>query len=167
MATKKKTRKKSKSKKTVTCGKCKEPGHNARTCPTKVAQETKTNVEATLVQPSTEKPRPPVMQRTVDMREAEAEERRKSTVPTRNAPTATRSGSEAPPYRCPKCNAVDIIVIVRVKDWAKSSLLGKDVFMGETRCASCMNKPSPAELILKWGARPKETIPTDEIPGNA
>jgi hypothetical protein len=34
--------------------------------------------------------------------------------------------------------------------------------MGETRCEQCMNKPNPAELILKWGARPDEVVP---IPG--
>jgi len=136
---------KAKNKRTVTCGKCKETGHNARTCPTAAA-------------PKTEVPTPPVPQKT----KLPDEERRMSTVPKREAPTASNSGAMAAPYRCPKCNAVAIIVIVRVKDHNESFKSGKEVFKGETRCEQCMNKPTPAELILKWGARPNEVVP---IPG--
>jgi hypothetical protein len=90
------------------------------------------------------------------------EKRRMNTVPRRDAPTASNSGATAAPYRCPKCNQVAIIVIVRVKDYNESFKTGKELFMGETRCEQCMNKPNPAELILKWGARPDEVVP---IPG--
>ena len=136
-------------KRTVTCGKCKETGHNARTCPT----------PATAAAPKTEVPTPPVPQKEVLTKD---EERRMSTVPKRDAPTASNSGSTAAPYRCPKCNQVAIIVIGRVLDHNATFKTGEDVFKGETRCEQCMNKPTPAELILKWGARPNEVVP---IPG--
>ena len=152
MAKKKAKKTKAKAKKTVTCGKCKEPGHNARTCPTAVA----------VAEPDPKPaPAPPPTPR------VEEEPRRKSTVPTRDAPTAARSGSEAPAYRCPKCNSVGIIVIVRVKDFNESFKQEKVVYGAEVRCEHCMNKPTPSDLILKWGARPDEKIPVAEIPGNA
>ncbi len=129
---------------TVTCGKCGNTGHNARTCK------------------ATETPPPPTTRRTtkIDMRE---EERRESKVPRRSAPTADLgTAATAAPYQCPKCNSIAILVAVRVKDHGTSFKKGEDVFKSELRCEQCMNKPSPSDLILKWGAKPGEVVP---VPG--
>jgi hypothetical protein len=91
------------------------------------------------------------------------EGRRESKVHRRPAPTAdTGTAATAAPYRCPKCNSVAILVVVKVKDHNKSFKKERDIFMGETRCEKCMNKPSPSDLILKWGAKPGEVVP---VPG--
>jgi hypothetical protein len=147
--------KKKAEKRTVTCGKCKETGHNARTCPTSAKAEVKKGPVTSSV---TEVPDPPKKKGTktrIDMRVEEDRERRRQ----REAPTAdTGTAATAAPYRCPKCNAVDILVIVRVKDHSASFKKGTDVFTGEMRCQSCMNKPQPAELILVWGAKPGQKV---------
>ena len=134
-------------KRTVTCGKCKETGHNARTCSEKAVavKETPAPVAPTPAVLKTEKPsvRPPR--------------------PRREAPTQdTGTAATAAPYRCKKCNNVAILVIVKVKDHMASHRQKKEVFMGDMRCEKCMNKPSPSDLILKWGAMPGETVP---VPG--
>jgi hypothetical protein len=91
------------------------------------------------------------------------EERRMSTVPRRPAPTADLgTAATAAPYRCPKCNAVAILVVVKVKDYNASFKAGEDVFKGEMRCEKCMNKPAPSDLILKWGASPGEVVPAPD-----
>lgn len=142
-------------KRTVTCGKCKETGHNARTCPnaapkkSEVKKSPVTKAEAVV-------PDPPTKKKTkIDTREENAR-------PRREAPTADRgTAATASPYRCPACNQVAILVIVRVKDFNESFKKGKEIFKGETRCEQCMNKPNPAELILKWGATPGETVSSE------
>lgn len=139
-------------KRTVTCGKCKEEGHNARTCPNgtkatsevKKGQITKTEVELP-DPPKTQAPKP------------EDEPR-----PRRAAPTAdTGTAATASPFRCPKCNQVAILAIVRVKDHNESFKKKRDVFKGDTRCEKCLNKPDPAELILVWGASPNQKVPAE------
>lgn len=149
--TKKATGKKATAKRTVTCGKCKEKGHNARSCSTK--KEIKSSADI---------PTPPTAGRKtkIDMRHEQTEKRMR--VPKRDAPTANNSGADAAPYRCEKCNAVAILVIVKVKDYNESFKQKKEVFAGETRCEMCMNKPIPSDLILKWGAAPGEVV---EVPG--
>lgn len=149
---KKKSKAKSKKARTVTCGKCKEPGHNARTCPTKKKIKSSKDIPAPPITGSKTK---------VDSR-FEQTERRMSTVPKRDAPTADLSATNAAPYRCPKCNAVAILVIVKVKDHDASFKKKEEIFKGETRCEKCMNKPVPSDLILKWGAKPGEVVP---VPG--
>lgn len=142
-------------KRTVTCGKCKGQGHNARTC---------TAGKKTEIKSSKDIPPPPITGRKtkIDSR-FEQTERRMSKVPKRDAPTAdTGSAASAAPYRCPKCNAVAILVIVKVKDFDASFKKKKEVFKGEMRCEKCMNKPAPSDLILKWGASPGEVVP---VPG--
>ena len=137
----------------MTCGKCKEPGHNARTCPNKKK-----------ITSSKDIPPPPTgkIKTKIDTR-FEQTERRMSTVPKRDAPTAdTGATANASPYRCPKCNEVAILVVVKVKDHDQTFKQKKDVFKGETRCEKCMNKPVPSDLILKWGAAPNEVVP---VPG--
>jgi hypothetical protein len=136
-----------KKKRTVTCGKCKGKGHNARSC---TAGEKGGVQKSTITTTTVEVPDPPTKKKTrIDTRER----------PRREAPTADiGTAATAAPYRCPKCNAVAILVIVRVKDWVASSKKGRDVYTGQTRCEQCMNKPTPAELILKWGASPDEKV---------
>jgi hypothetical protein len=138
-ATKKK--KKTKTKRTVTCGKCNDTGHNARTCPTKdKAPETKAETPKA--------PKPP--------KKVPGKRDRKS-------PTADMgSKSSAAPYRCKKCEQVAILVIVRVSDPNETFRQKKPVFMGQMRCELCMNKPNPADLILVWGAKPGDKV-TAEI----
>ena len=137
-------------KRTVTCGKCKETGHNARTCPTPKKKITSSaDIPAPPIQPGSKT--------RIDMRQ-EATEKRLNPVPRREAPTADTSGAQAAPYRCAKCNAVKILVIVKIKDHNASFKAGKDVFAGDLRCENCMNKPTPSDLILKWGASPDEKI---------
>ncbi len=131
---------KSTKKRTVTCGKCKKTGHNARTCP---SSKTKAKEEIKAL------PTP--------------EKRRMNTVPKREGQTGNMGvGSYAPPYRCNKCNQVAILVAVKIKDHNQSFLQKKEIFMSDLRCEKCMNKPSPSDLILKWGASPDEVVP---IPG--
>lgn len=139
---------------TVTCGKCGNTGHNARTCKAEGAQK----VAETAA--TTPPPPPPVPTKTrIDMRE----DRRESKTPRRLAPTADRgTAATAAPYQCAKCNSVAILLAVRVKDHGASFKQGKDVFASEIRCEKCMNKPVPTDLILKWGVRPGEVVP---IPG--
>lgn len=134
---------KSTKKRTVTCGNCKEKGHNARSCKVEVKTVTDT-------------PPPPVDQKTL-----RNEERRQHRIPRRDAPTAG-SGAIAAPYRCNKCNNVAILVAVKIKDHNESFKQKKEIFMSDLRCEKCMNKPSPSDLILKWGATPDEVVP---IPG--
>ena len=137
-------------KRTVTCGKCKEPGHNARTC---LGDAPVAEAEAP--------PAPPKPKRTkIDTREKE--ERRHSRVPKRAAPTADIGSAVAPSFRCPKCSAVAILVIVRVKDENASFKKKKLVYKGEVRCEKCMNKPTPSDLILKWGALPGQMIEPEQ-----
>ena len=140
--------KKTKSKRTVTCGKCKETGHNARTCPT------------------SKEPTPPVKPKKTEseLRDEAREAERKVQVDRRrrDAPTADRgTAATAAPYRCKKCENVAILVIVKVKDYLASAKAKRDIFKGELRCEQCMNKPSPTDLILKWGAMPDETVEYD------
>jgi hypothetical protein len=126
-----------KKARTVTCGSCKEEGHNARTCPKK------------------ETPPPPVTTH-IEARDAK---KTTHTVPKRDAPTGDRgTAATAAPYRCNKCNQVAILVIVKVKDHDQSFKKGKEVFKGEMRCEQCMNKPTPSDLILIWGALPDQTV---------
>jgi len=144
---KKKTKKKTAKKRTVTCGKCKDTGHNARTCPTK---------ESAVAVATTEAPPSPV--KTLAPKEEKPRSKR-----DRPAPTADRgTAATAAPYRCVKCNQVAILLIVRVKDHNESFKKKKDIFKGEMRCEQCMNKPSPAELILVWGATPDQKV-TSEV----
>ena len=141
-----KAKKKSKAKRTVTCGKCNETGHNARTCPTSK-------------KPS-DTPKPAVKTTEGDLRAADLKaqvDRRR-----RDAPTADRgTAATASPHRCTKCENVAILVIVKVKDYLASSKKKRDIFKGEMRCEQCMNKPSPTDLILKWGAEPDEVFDYD------
>ncbi len=138
---------KSTKKRTVTCGKCKKTGHNARSCKAEVKSVT-------------EAPPPSTDRKTrVDLRD----EPRQRRVPRRDAPTADMgTGASAPPYRCNKCNNVAILVAVKIKDHDQSFKQKKEVFMSDLRCEKCMNKPSPSDLILKWGASPDEVVP---VPG--
>ncbi len=129
---------KSTKKRTVTCGKCKKPGHNARSC----TASTETKVTA-----------PPVV------KPPEAK-KRMNKVPKRDAPTADRAS--AAPYRCEKCNNVAVLVAVKIKDYNESFLQKKEIFKSDLRCEKCMNKPSPSDLILKWGCTPDEVVP---VPG--
>ncbi len=172
-AKKKASKKKGSAKRTVTCGKCKEKGHNARSCTVSKAEGSAPTEPSTAVGPTTvveeaeakvteKKAVTPKHKTRIDMREVDAEPRRMSTVPKREAPTADTSGSQAAPYRCPKCNSVAILVIVKVKDYVASQKKEKEVFKGDMRCEQCMNKPSPSDLILKWGARPGEVVPVPE-----
>ena len=139
---------KSTKKRTVKCGKCGAEGHNVRSC----TSGTKKKITS-----SADIPPPPVKKKTrVDLRD----ERRLSKVPRRDAPTA---GRDTPaPYRCPKCNNVAILVAVKIKNHDESFKQKKEIFMSDLRCEKCMNKPSPSDLILKWGASPDEVVP---IPG--
>jgi hypothetical protein len=143
-------------KRTVTCGKCKKEGHNARTCPKgKGKKEIKSSADI---------PPPPITgsKTKIDTRYPQTE-KRMNTVPKREAPTADKgAAATASPYRCKKCNAVAILVVVKVKDHDASFKKKKEIFKGETRCEKCMNKPSPSDLILKWGAMPDEVVP---VPG--
>lgn len=140
---------KKKAKRVMTCGKCKGKGHNARTC----TAETPTVVEATTLLSED------AASRTMTYEEIPEEPSPRS----RPAPTADRgTAATAAPYRCSKCNAVDILVIVRVKDHGASFKKKREIFKGEQRCQSCMNKPQPAELILVWGAKPGQTV-SEEI----
>ena len=151
-ATKKKTG--TKAPRTVTCGKCKVTGHNARTCPTSAKKE---------ITSSKDIPAPPItgMKTKIDMRH-EQTEKRMNTVPRRDAPTAgNTSENNHAPYRCEKCSQVAILVSVRVKDHNASHKKGTDVFMAELRCEKCFNNP-PAELILKWGCSPGEVVPVPD-----
>lgn len=136
-------------KRTVTCGSCKEPGHNARTCPTKGE-----------IKSSKDIPPPPITGRKTRIDERQEQtKRRMSTVPRRLSPTKdTGTGATAPPYRCEKCNAIAILVIVKIKDHNASYLQKKEVFTGQMRCELCMNKPTPSDLILVWGATPGQTV---------
>jgi hypothetical protein len=131
-------------KRTVKCGKCGEEGHNARSCK-----------EAEVVEESKEVPPPPTQKKTkINLSDEDQFNPRK-----RSAPTADFGAkASAAPYRCPKCNAVAILVIVRVKDHNASFKKKREIFKGEQRCEQCMNKPNPAELILKWGAKPGEVV---------
>ena len=149
----KKKSKKTAAKRTVTCGKCKEPGHNSRSC-----------TGARKITSSKDIPPPPIKPGTktrLTKPDLVEPAKRMSTVPKRDAPTADTSGSQAAPYRCVTCNAVAILVIVRVKDYDASFKKKKEIFKGEMRCEKCMNKPIPSDLILKWGAAPGEVV---EIP---
>jgi hypothetical protein len=144
-------------KRTVTCGKCKTTGHNARTCPTSTKKKKITS--------SADIPPPPVagIKTKIDLRQ-EQTEKRMNTVPKRSAPTAgNTSENNHAPYRCEKCTQVAILVSIRVKDHNASYKAGKDVYMADLRCEKCFNKP-PAELILKWGCHPGEVVP---VPANA
>lgn len=133
-------------KRTVTCGKCKGKGHNARSCTVSAEGGVK---KGPLTETTVELPDPPKKRTRIDTRER----------PRREAPTADKgTAATAAPYRCVKCNSVAILAIVRVKDHAASFKKGKEIFMGEMRCEQCLNKPNPAELILKWGAQPGEKI---------
>lgn len=141
--------KRTKKKKSVTCGKCGNTGHNARTC----SAEAEPVLEEVAVAKVEKGP--------ITVEETKAPEKLPPAPSPRArlAPTAdTGTAATAAPYRCPKCNAVDILVIVKVKDHNESFKKGRDIYKGDTRCQSCMNKPNPAELILKWGARPDEKV---------
>ena len=142
--------KKKKVKRTVTCGKCKGTGHNARTCPGDVKTE---KSEATV----TELP-PPVAKVVTEASVAESKQTRRRAAPT--ADMGSKAG--ASPYRCQKCNQVAILVIVRTKDHQASFKKGKEVFTGEMRCEHCMNKPNPAERILVWGAKPDQKVTSED-----
>jgi len=142
---KKKATKKAAAKRTVMCGKCKGEGHNARTCPT---AEKATAPKVT--------PVPKVL--------PESDDRRQSKVPKREGQTDKMGAATAhvSPYRCKKCNSVAILVAVKIKDHNASFKKKKDWFQSDLRCEKCMNKPSPSDLILKWGATPDEIVP---VPG--
>jgi hypothetical protein len=145
---------KTKSKKrSVTCGKCKETGHNARTCPTNVkTAETTTPVV-------TEEEKREVLRKAAELPPEPLKR-------DRPAPTADMgSKATAAPYRCVKCNSVAILVIVRVKDHMQSFKQKKEVFEGALRCEDCMNKPNPAELILVWGAKPDQVVSSEVANG--
>ena len=153
--------KKTKGKRTVTCGKCGKSGHNARSCkpaPTKAGVE-KGPIQKTVVESSADIPPPPTKKGSktrIDMRVEEQRQRRP-------APTAdTGTAATAAPYRCPKCNSVAILCIVRVKDFNETFKKKRDIYTGEMRCEQCMNKPNPAELILVWGAKPGQTVTAEE-----
>jgi hypothetical protein len=150
----------SKAPRTVKCGGCGNEGHNTRTCPSKEAPRSETAtatatppepVVETKTEAKTEVPPPPVPKKTrIDTREAR---------PRREAPTGDRgTAATAAPYRCPKCNQVAILVVVRVKDHVLSQRAGRDIFKGDQRCEQCLNKPDPTTLILKWGVKPGETV---------
>ena len=137
---------KTKKKRTVTCGKCNGTGHNARTCPEDAKETAK--VDAPVVPDDAGK----IINKEVKQQ--------------RPAPTADLgSKASAAPFRCEKCNAVGILVIVRVKDYNATFKQKKDVFMGDLRCEHCMNTPQPAEFILKWGAMPGEKIDAETANG--
>lgn len=147
--------KKTKSKRTVTCGKCKETGHNARTCPTN-KKPSDTPAPAVKIKKTESEVREAAREVREAERAAQVARRR------RDAPTADRgTAATAPPYRCTKCENVAILVIVKVKDYLASSKAGRDIFKGETRCEQCMNKPTPSDLILVWGAKPDEVFDYD------
>jgi hypothetical protein len=153
---------KSKVKRTVACGGCGADGHNKRTCPSKGA----------IGSPVTATAEPPV---TTSAPEVKAEvvapkpvvlPKGREVVSTRKreAPTADRgTAATAAPYRCPKCNQVAILVIVRVKNYVASQTEGKEVWRGDQRCEQCMNKPDPCSLILVWGAKPGQTMTDAEV----
>lgn len=143
--------KKKAEKRTVTCGKCKGEGHNARTCLNTASKSEVKKSPITVTEAVV--PDPPVQKKTkIDTRKPEPR-------PRREAPTAdTGTAASAAPYRCPACNQVAILVIVRVKDFNESFKKGREIYKGEMRCEQCMNKPNPAELILKWGAAPGEKV---------
>lgn len=160
----------SKSKKrTVSCGGCGGEGHNKRTCPSKGVGTPVETTTATAEPPVTT---PPVSTTSVpEASEASKPAPTPVTLPKpkvvspreREAPTADRgSKATAAPYRCSKCNQVAILVIAKVKDWAESQRLGKEVFKGDLRCELCMNKPDPCNLILVWGAKPGQTVTVAE-----
>lgn len=151
---------KSAAKRTVTCSVCEKTGHNARTC---ADNKRGTDAEQVVAAPP-HIPAPPVeTKRTrIDYREEE-DRARKNTVPRREAPTqGPFSSSDVSPYRCVKCNAVAILVAVRVKDHNASFKQKRDVWVSDIRCEQCFNKPAPSDLILKWGAMPGEKVP---VPG--
>jgi len=154
-----KSKKKSK-KRTITCGVCQATGHNARTCPSRTGP-VKEEVAASS-EPEAAPPPPPQPKKTkIDM--GEDDERRRNTVPRREAPTAdTGTAATAAPYQCPKCNSVAVLVAVKVKDQEQTSKKQYDVFKSDTRCEKCMNKPTPSDLILKWGVRPGEEVPVPD-----
>jgi hypothetical protein len=130
------TGKSSEKKRTVICGACKGEGHNSRTCPGK---------------------NPSVTEEPVKVVEPKKIEPKKVVAPRRDAPTADMgTAATAAPHRCNKCNSVAILVIVRVKDHNESFKRKKEVFKGEMRCEQCMNKPTPSDLILVWGAEPDQ-----------
>ena len=134
-------------KRVMTCGKCKGKGHNARTCKDPVKIENSV-VKSEIVVTEVEVPDPPATDR------REVPER-----PRRDAPTADRgTAATASPFRCPKCNQVKILAIVRVKDYAETARRGKAIYRGDMRCEACLNQPDPADLILVWGARPDEKV---------
>lgn len=148
-------KKKSATKRTVTCGKCKQEGHNARTCKTESVPEP----VAKMIYTSEDIPPPPVKpgsKRRIDYR-----------TERREAPTAGKvSANDYASYSCPKCNQVAILVVVRIRDHGASFRQGRDVYVPEFRCEECFNKP-PADLILKWGAEPNEKITLPDENNNA
>lgn len=139
----------------MTCGKCGGSGHNSRSCApaTSVAPVKAEVVKGQIDKVETVIPDPPVGRKTkIDMRDENPR-------PRRPAPTAdTGTAATASPFRCTKCNSVAILVIVRVKDHHETFRQKRDVFKGDQRCEHCLNKPDPAELILKWGALPDEKL---------
>lgn len=150
---------KAKSHRTVSCGGCGQDGHNKRTCPSKGAPTTATAVAPPPVVTSPEPAPPPAP----TPKPVAPTKTYKPPTRVREAPTGDRgTAATAAPYRCPKCNQVAILVIVKVKDYVRSQQTGKEVFKGDQRCEQCLNKPDPTTLILKWGARPGETITEEE-----
>jgi hypothetical protein len=52
--------------------------------------------------------------------------------------------------------------VVRVKDHAATFTEKRDVYKGDQRCENCLNKPDPAELILRWGVKPGDMVTPEE-----
>ena len=149
-------------KRTVTCSNCGNAGHNVRTCRVGKSDSLTKGVSEPVLESSADIPAPPITGRKtkVDMRHEQSKRRLRD----RPSPTADKgSMASGAPYRCKKCNEVAILVLVRVKDVVESRRMQKDVYKSDLRCERCMNKPVPSDLILKWGARPDETIEPSEL----
>ncbi|MCI0562785.1 MAG: hypothetical protein MN733_30250 [Nitrososphaera sp.] len=124
------------------CGKCGDMGHNARTCPTKVAK-VEPVVAPTPVAESgwvltgtkvvETPPVPPVAQ--VPLSTSDDFTHRPIEVSTRPARPPS-------PYDCPTCKCVGILVLVELIDGTP-----------QLRCEHCHNKVA-CRVIMKWGAAP-------------
>jgi DNA-directed RNA polymerase subunit RPC12/RpoP len=110
------------------CGYCKELGHNARKCPTKIAEAATPVVDTPAEpEPAPEPVAQVVLSHTTDL-----------TATKQPSPPAVRPA----PYECDACGRVGILALLELQDGNKA-----------LRCEHCMNKASP-KMILKWGASP-------------